>query len=275
VSELFQRVRHQRTADEVVEQFETLVLEGVLRGGDRLPGERDMARQFDVSRPILRDALRVVEQRGLIVTTPSGSRVAEVTGQVFASTVADLIATNRKASVDYLEYRREVEAIAADYAARRATEADRRMLDAIMERMEAAHRNADERADAEVDVEFHSAIGECAHNLVLMHTLRSCYRLLADDVFRNRALVLTLPGARAALLDQHRAIHSAVVGGDADAARQAAVAHIAFIETASLEAERADGWERVARLRLGQRQAPAREAGRGDTTRAVMDPTRP
>ena len=129
-----------RTADEVVQQIENLILEGVLRVADRLPAERELARQFDVSRPILRDALKTLEQRGLIVTRHGGGTyVADVIGEVFARPVMELIATHRKAAADYLEYRRAVEAIAAEFAARRATDDDRALLGEIMARMQAAH----------------------------------------------------------------------------------------------------------------------------------------
>ena len=81
-----------------------------------------------------------------------------------------------------------------------------------MARMEAAHGRGDFEEEAAIDVEFHNAIGECAHNIILLHTLRSCYRLLSDGVFHNRLLVFNLPGAREELLAQHRAIHAAVDG---------------------------------------------------------------
>ena len=211
LGEIFSRIEHSRTADEVVEQIEGLILEGVLRVGDRLPGERELSRQFDVSRPILRDALKLLESRGLLITTPGGGTyVADVIGQVFARPVLELISTHRKAAADYLEYRREVEGIAAEYAARRATADDLALLDGIIERMQAAHQAGDFAKEAAIDVEFHNAIGECAHNIMLLHTLRSCYRLLSDGVFHNRLLIFDLPGAREALLSQHRAIHDAI-----------------------------------------------------------------
>ena len=123
----------------------------------------------------------------------------------------ELIATHRKAAADYLEYRREVEGIAAEFAARRATDDDRALLD----RHHGAHAGGacsagDFEEEAAIDVEFHNAIGECAHNIMLLHTLRSCYRLLSDGVFHNRLMVFALPGAREELLAQHRAIHDAV-----------------------------------------------------------------
>jgi GntR family transcriptional repressor for pyruvate dehydrogenase complex len=254
LGEIYSRIEHSRTADEVVEQIQGLVLEGVLRVGDRLPGERELARQVDVSRPILRDALKRLESQGLLVTRPGGgTHVADVIGQVFARPVLELIATHRKAAADYLEYRREVEAIAADYAAQRATDDDLALLDAIVGRMQAAHAAGDFAEEAEIDVEFHNAVGECAHNIILLHTLRSCYRLLSDGIFHNRLLIFDLPGARQALLAQHRAIHDAIRARDPSAARQAATEHMLYVERAMLDAERTDDWRRVSRLRLRQR----------------------
>ncbi|MDX8439428.1 FCD domain-containing protein [Mesorhizobium australafricanum] len=254
MSDIFSRIEHSRTADEVVQQIESLILEGVLRTGDRLPGERELARQFDVSRPILRDALKAMEGRGLLTTRPGGgTHVADVIGQLFTKPVTDLISTHRKAVTDYLEYRREIEAIAAEYAARRATPEDLALLDRIMARMDEAHRTGDFDDEADIDVEFHHAVCECAHNIILLHTLRSCYRLLSEGVFQNRLLVFTVPGARDALLHQHRAIHAAIKKGDPIAARNAAMDHITYVERSMAEAERSGDWQRVSRLRLRQR----------------------
>jgi GntR family transcriptional repressor for pyruvate dehydrogenase complex len=254
LGEIFSRIEHSRTADEVVLQIEALVLEGILRVGDRLPGERELARQFEVSRPILRDALKDLESRGLITTRHGGgTHVADVIGQVFAKPVTELFATHRKAASDYLEYRREIEGIAAEFAARRATPDDLALLDRIVERMQEVHPSGDMEAEAAIDVEFHQAIGECAHNIMLMHTLRSCYRLLSEGVLHNRILVFNLPSASATLLGQHLAIYKAVRSGDPAAARRAAMDHITWLEQAMAEAERTGDWQRVARLRLRQR----------------------
>lgn len=254
MDQLFSRIEPTRTADDVIGQIEMLILEGVVRPGDRLPGERELARQFDVSRPIVRDALKALEARDLVKTRPGGgTHVADVIGEVFAPAVMDLIARNRKAAADYLEYRREVEGIAAEFAARRATADDRTLLAGIMRRMVAAHARGDFDEEVAIDVEFHNAIGECTHNVVLLHSLRSCYRLLEDGVFLSRTLIYRMPAARDMLLAQHKAIHDAIAQGDAAAARLAARDHIDFIERAMDEAERSGEWQRVSRLRLRQR----------------------
>ena len=254
LEEIFAPIEHSRTSDEVVHQIESLILEGIFRAGDRLPGERELSRQFDVSRPILRDALKELEARGLLVTRHGGgTHVADIIGEVFTRPVLDLIATHKKASRDFLEYRRELEAVAAEYAARRATPDDRTMLGDVLGRMKTAHGRADFAEEAALDVELHGAVGESAHNIILLHTLRSCYRLLADDVFVNRTLIYALPGARDDLLAQHQAIGEAVIDGDPAKARTAARDHIDYIERAMNEAERSEGWHKVSRLRLMHR----------------------
>lgn len=250
---LFQPVPSRATADEVGRQIEMLVLEGVLHPGDRLPGERELAAQLNVSRPILRDALKALEGRGLIESRHGGGTyVAAIEGAIFAAPIVGLIAQSPKAGVDYLEFRREVEATAAAMAAERATEADRTILSRIFGAMEAEHGEADFRREAALDVQFHQAIGEASHNIVMIHVLRACYRLLADGVFYNRSRLYGHSGSRDTLLSQHRALLDAITRGDAAAARQAAIDHIAYVE-ASLKDEAAAGArQEIASLRLQQ-----------------------
>ena len=252
--DLFARVSHNRTSDEVVRQIELLLLEGVLRDGDRLPGERELSRRLDVSRPILREALKELENRGLLVSQHGGGTyVADIIGQVFSRPVVDLIARHQRATEDYIEYRRELEGITAELAARRATEYDRQTLTRIMEAMRAAHAGGSFDAELETDVDLHNAIGEAAHNVVLLHTLRACYRLLAQGIFFHRHLVFTSEAARADLLVQHEAIYAAIMAGDGNAARNAAQAHMDYIAVAIREAERSGEWQRISQLRMQKR----------------------
>lgn len=273
-TDIFARIDHSRTADEVVRQIEVFILEGILRAGDRLPGERDLARQFEVSRPILREALKELEARDLITTRHGGGTfVADVIGQVFTRPLMDLISRHQRATLDYLEYRREIEAVTAEMAARRATDADKALISRIVARMRAAHETADFAQEVEIDVEFHNAIGECAHNIILLHTLHSCYRLLADGVFYNRSVIFNLPGVREKLLMQHTAIAEAVIAADPQGARAAAQAHIDFVTTAVREAQRSGEWERVSQLRLQQRvpaMAPAARPSRARPSEAAQ-----
>lgn len=250
----YARIPHSRTSTEIIQQIELLILEGVLRDNERLPSERELSRRFDVSRPILREALKELEARGLLISHHGGGTfVADVIGQIFSKPVIELIGRHQKATQDYLEYRRELEGMTAEFAARRATRFDKEMLTRIMEEMRAAHRAGSAEGGLKSDVELHSAIGEAAHNIILLHTLRACYRLLSGGIFFSREMLFAAPGAGDKLLAQHEAIYEAIMAGDAQAAREAAQAHIDFIITATREAERTGEWARISQLRLQQR----------------------
>lgn len=251
---LFSGVSHSRTADEVVQQIELLILDGVLRDGDRLPGERELSQSLEVSRPILRDALKELETRGLLISHHGGGTfVADIIGQVFSKPITDLISRHARATRDYLEYRRELEGLTAELAAQRATDTDKALLSRIIEDMRHAHRTQEPEDELAADVEFHNAVGEAAHNIILLHTMRACYRLLSEGIFFNRKAVFSLPNARERLLDQHVAIHDAILAGDPEAAKAAAQAHIDFVMRAADESARAGEWGRVAKLRLIRR----------------------
>ncbi|PZU88577.1 MAG: GntR family transcriptional regulator [Shinella sp.] len=271
---LFAQISHSRTAGEVVQQIESLILDGVLRDGDRLPGERDMAQAFDVSRPILREALKELEARGLVVSHHGGGTyIADIIGQVFSKPITELISRHARATRDYLEYRRELEGLTAELAARRASDTDRALLSRIVEDMKRAHESGNAEDELAADVEFHNAIGEAAHNIILLHTMRACYRLLSEGIFFNRKAVFALSNARERLLEQHLAIHDAIVGGHADEAKKAAQYHIDFVMQAVEEAARADEWGRVAKLRLIRRDGNSAQgrASRSNTQLKTND----
>ncbi|MCB1449047.1 MAG: FadR/GntR family transcriptional regulator [Nitratireductor sp.] len=253
--QVFKPIQHARTADEVAHQIEALILEGVLRVGERLPGERELANETGVSRPIVREALKSLEVRGIIESRHGeGTFVADIIGTVFTPQISGLLASHRKATFDYLEYRREVEGVTARLAAMRATPADRELLSELIGRMAAAFENDDFEAEALIDVEFHSLIGEIAHNLVLLHTLRSCYRLLSEGVFQNRHRLYQAPGGRDLLYRQHCAIADAILAGDGEKAMEASRKHMDFVMEATRELEQREERERISSLRLAQRE---------------------
>jgi GntR family transcriptional repressor for pyruvate dehydrogenase complex len=246
----FQKIVADKISSAIVRQIECLVLQGVLRPGDRLPAERELSETLDVSRPTLREALADMEERGLIVTRPGGGTfVAEVLGSAFAPPLIELFATHDTALFDYVAFRRDLEGLAAERAAVNATDADLRVIDSVFRRMEeaATKRNPDE--EAAIDAEFHMTIVEAAHNVVMLHMMRSLYDLLVRGVFYNRSVIYSLRERRSKLLDQHRAIRDAVLDRDPGAARVAVEAHMDFIAAALRDANRMRSREQVAALR--------------------------
>ncbi|MEW7006984.1 FCD domain-containing protein [Lentilitoribacter sp. EG35] len=251
---IFSQISQHKTADQAAEHIEELILEGILRFGDKLPAERDLAEQLDISRPVLRHAIKDLEARELLYTKPGGGTyVADTTGQVFSEPVIELIGRHPKATNDYLEYRKSMEGMSAELAAKRATPSDKKLLAGLADAMRAAHQDENAEQEANLDIELHNAIGECAHNVILLHSLRSCYRLLSGGVIFNREIVHKIKGAREKLFNQHIAIIDAINTNDPVLARAAAETHLDFIITSFNEANQLSEREYISELRLKQR----------------------
>ncbi|WP_417674309.1 FadR/GntR family transcriptional regulator [Pseudodonghicola sp.] len=248
----FQKVQPEKLSSSVVRQIEGLILRGILRPGERLPAERDLAARLGVSRPSLREAVAELQDQGLLTTKAgSGIFVADVLGSAFSPALTRLFATHDEAVFDYLSFRRDMEGLAAERAARFGSDSDLRVIQTIFDRMQQAQARANAtEEEAQLDAQFHSAIIDASHNVVMLHMMRSMYDLLRQGVFYNRKVMFSQRTSRAALLDQHRAINDALQARAPDAARAAIEAHLDYVQEALATQRRADRNEAVARLRL-------------------------
>lgn len=252
----FHKVQAEKLAQSVVRQIELLILRGILRPGERLPAERDLAERMGVSRPSLREAIADLEDRGLLVSRAgSGVFVADVLGSAFAPALVQLFARHDEAVFDYLAFRRDMEGLAIARAARRASDTDLKVVDTIFRKMEAANAKRGPEADAVLDAQFHMAIIEASHNVVMLHMMRSMFDLLKLGVFYNRQVMFKNQMTRAMLLDQHRAINDALQARDPEAARAAIERHLDYVEQSLNERAKADRNEAVARQRFEQEQS--------------------
>lgn len=247
----FQKVQTEKLSQSVVRQIELLILRGILRPGERLPSERELSERMDVSRPSLREAVADLSERGLLVARPNaGIYVAEVLGSAFSPALVDLFSRHDEAVFDYLAFRRDMEGLAAERAARMGSDTDLAVVDAIFRKMEAAHGKRDPSDEAALDAEFHMAIIEASHNVVMLHMMRSMFDLLRQGVFYNRQMLFKARTTRDVLLDQHRAINAALQSRDPAAARAAVEAHLGFVAEALGDQLKADRFEEIARQRL-------------------------
>jgi len=244
----FQKVQPEKLSTSVVRQIELLILRGILRPGERLPAERELSERLGVSRPSLRDAVATLQEQGLLTSRAgAGIFVAEVLGSAFSPALTRLFATHDEAVFDYVSFRRDIEALAADRAARLGSKSDLRVIQTIFDKMTAA-RTSDE--EAALDAQFHTAIIEASHNVVMLHMMRSMFELLQTGVFYNRQVMFKQRTTRQALLDQHRAINDAIQARDPGAARTAIQAHMDYVEIALADQKKAERNEAVALQRL-------------------------
>ncbi|WP_170400797.1 FCD domain-containing protein [Ruegeria arenilitoris] len=247
----FQKIQPEKLSLAVVKQIEMLILRGILRPGERLPAERELADRLGVSRPSLREAISNLQDQGLLTAKAgSGIYVAEVLGSAFSPALVRLFGSHEEAVFDYLSFRKDLEGLAAERAARLGSDSDLKVVQAIFNKMQAAHeRNASED-EAQLDAQFHMAIIEASHNVVMLHMMRSMYELLQQGVFYNRQIMFQQQTTRGAILDQHRAINTALQARDPEGARDAVHKHLSFVQRCMEDHQKAQRNEAIAQQRL-------------------------
>ena len=247
----FEKILPEKVSHAIVRQIELLILRGILHPGERLPSERELSERFGVSRPSVRDAVSDLQKAGLLVSKANaGIFVAEVLGSAFSPALTRLFSAHSEAVFDYLDFRRDMEGLAAERAARLGSDTDLAFVDQVFARMEAAHQKRNPADESRLDADFHLSIIEASHNVVMLHMLRSMYELLREGVFYNRQIMFQQRATRTMLLDQHRAINSALQAREPAEARAAVETHIDFVRNALTDHLNSEKNEQIARQRL-------------------------
>ena len=219
--------REQRLYERVAERILSMVQDETWRSGDRLPPERDLAEAFGVSRTVVREAVKVLEARGVLETqSGSGVYVSKPDSSLVTRSLQTYLQLLGQDNIDLrlIEIRRVLEVEIAALASVRATPEQRLELTRLCQEMR-KNRWAP-RVLAELDFALHLLMAEAAQNELfvvlltpLMEQLRGHF-LYAWETYGARPLD--------AVFAQHEAIVDAVVCGDPDRARQAMIAHIAY-----------------------------------------------
>ncbi|TYC66525.1 FadR family transcriptional regulator [Streptomyces sp. CB01881] len=184
--------------------------------GDKLPSEAELCRTLEVSRPVLREALRALQAMGLTVSK-SGKGTFVVANTVEDPTFGDYAAS------DLLEVRRHVEIPVAGYAALRRTPEDLDHLAHLLDRME---RETDTTAWVALDTVFHLAVAEASGNPVFRRVIEE----IRDALARQSTLLNELGGRREQSNCEHRAIVEALVDGSESDAVEAMSHHLHRVE---------------------------------------------
>lgn len=210
---------------EVASQISRLIEAGRLKPGDRLPPERDLAEMFGVSRTSVRDAIRVLEMRGLVEPRHGeGTLVRQVPIDAIVTPLADALVSSKNLTADLFDMRRMLEPPLARAASLRATPEDLKIMKDILRRQ--AERVRAGEVAIEEDNAFHYQIARAARNQVVLAVMDVVMELLQD----SRARSLQSPGRAEKSLDGHRRILLAIRNGDPDLAVEAMRLHLEEIE---------------------------------------------
>jgi GntR family transcriptional repressor for pyruvate dehydrogenase complex len=219
-------INNPRIYEEIVRQIRTLISEGKLKSGDRLPPERDLAERFRVSRASVREALRSLESMGLIeIRLGEGTFVREISVDSLIEPLALVILTQREAVGELFEARRLLEPPIAGLAARRSTKEEIQEMERILE--EQGKEVAAGGTGLAQDAAFHAAIASSTNNRAITRIVHAVIDLLTQ----SREESLQIAGRPTRSHQDHLRILEAIRGRRSAEARRAMLDHVVAVET--------------------------------------------
>lgn len=200
--------------------LEEQILAGSLPAGSKLPSERQLTERFGVSRPIVREALRMLAERSLVEIRPGrGTYVRGMRATDAAGVLDSLYRRSQATPRDLVEARTMLECTAAALAAERATAEDLNRIDAALARFDRASTVVEQ---ARYDLVFHLAIAQAAHNPVVETMFGSITSLTVDLMLRS----LSDRVVTDASVPFHAEIAEAIRARDPNRAYQAMTEHL-------------------------------------------------
>ena len=180
----FQPIKSKKIYEEIMEQIESLIVQGGFNPGDKLPSEREMAERLGVSRGSVREALTALAAIGILDIRPGeGTFVASTSDQDTIEALAMIWSVERNSLAELMEVRRILESEAAALCAARATPEDVRHMELMLDDM----KNTAERHEQGVDFDlyFHFAIGQGTGNRVLHRLLNTLDQMMHQTFCRT------------------------------------------------------------------------------------------
>ena len=143
-----QRIQSKKLSDVITEELESMIIDGRLLAGQKLPPERELAEKFAVSRPSLREAIQKLEAKGLVYRKQGGGTfVKRRLTSLVTDPLLDLISQRPETQFDLLEFRHALEGMAAYYAALRGQQEDYEKIEKALEALPTGSKEQEDKSD--------------------------------------------------------------------------------------------------------------------------------
>lgn len=227
----FKSLERRSTTATVVQAIQAMILDRKLKPGDALPSERELATQLSVSRNVLREALSILGQRGLVDTRHgTGTYVSQPSSQQARDALVLLLELEQVSLASLCDARILIEPELSYRAALNDDAAGREQLRRSFDELLAA---PDGEHHVVLDLAFHEAVAALAAQPVL----RALVGAVKEPVVRGMVLGTRVPRAIEDSNEQHEAIFRAILARDADGARREMRRHLLFVRSYLAEHE--------------------------------------
>lgn len=224
---IFRRVRTRRAFEAVSDQIRQQLASGELRPGDRLPGERELADQFSVSRSAVREALRSLEA-ACVVEARTGINggffirsTSSTTG--LTQTVQDLVSLGQVSIANVTEARVELMAVAIRLACARATEEELDAIEADISYHTELFRQGEGSRNSKSVIEFYRLIAQATHNAVIVLMVDALSEII------RKLLAQIAPEPRKDIMQVRRKVLTLIRQRDAQGACDAMATHLRHV----------------------------------------------
>jgi GntR family transcriptional repressor for pyruvate dehydrogenase complex len=219
---MYKVVQTSRLYEQIVQQIQDSIEKGVLKPGDQLPAERELALQFGVSRTAVREAVKALREKGLVEAFPGrGTFITSGTSNSIRLTLDRMIKTGQAdGTLHLVEVREILEPEIAALAATRADEARLVEMREVVGIMDNAKHDPD--AFIEADLDFHLALAEAAANPLILSLIDSIVGVLREQ----RLSIFKVDGGPERGQYHHKRILEAIENRDPGGARAAMRAHL-------------------------------------------------
>ncbi|MGD9091271.1 MAG: FadR/GntR family transcriptional regulator [Anaerolineales bacterium] len=229
--ELLEPIERNTLPEVITKQVLNLLASGVLKPGDKLPAERDLARQLNVGRTSVREALKLLTLSGLLeAKRGDGTYVRQEFESFLVKQIEWPIILNAYQVDKILEVRQPLEVQAAGLAAERATEEGLQRISRFRKMAEIEGRDIE--LETQLDLEFHKAIAAAAQNDLLFQLMNSMHSILKQYIMLSNGMTEN----QATTVEEHQRIYEAIKNGDPEAAKQAMVDHLKISKQLILKA---------------------------------------
>lgn len=247
----FERISNRRVFEEVCDQIRKQLAAGVLKPGDKLPAERDLAVEFGVSRPVIREAIRTLEISGILEQkkgVKGGAFIRSGSADMITHSLQNLIVVGRISVAGLFEARKIIQEAVTRLACERGSDEDFNAIEANLNEIAAYAEREDWAGRSEAAVSFFRLIAQATHNDTLVVMIDSL-----SDMIRSFVKEGSGPRYRPELIPIRWEILASLRRGDSESATKHMGQYLDTVHQAILKESQAD-------LAPRRKSAPAKRA---------------
>jgi GntR family transcriptional regulator, transcriptional repressor for pyruvate dehydrogenase complex len=223
---MFSPIKNTKVYEQVIDQIKNMIADGTLKRGDKLPSERDLVAQLQVSRTSIREALRSLEIIGLVECKQGeGNFIKESFTEGLFEPLSVMFMLQESRMEEVLGLRRIIEVETAVLAAKRINAEELNYLNNLISKL---RETEDEKVAAQIDKQFHYEIAKASGNFLILNILNTVSYLIDSFIKDARSKILAEEKNKNILINQHEYIYKGLLNHSAEEASNAMREHLDF-----------------------------------------------